>query len=48
MIIESSIALFIIVVTLFVFLKTKDRKETLVIKKENDMVYLLLGGRRAL
>ena len=48
MIIESSIALFIIAVTLFVFLKTKDRKETLVIKKENDMVYLLLGGRRAL
>jgi hypothetical protein len=38
MIIGSSIALFMIGVALFVYLKTKDRKETLVIKKENGVV----------
>ena len=47
-IIGSSVAGLIMFVVLVIYLKTKDRKETLVIKKENDMVYLLLGGRRAL
>lgn len=42
-IIGSSIAGLILLGILVIYLKTKDRKETLVIKKENDTLYFLLG-----
>lgn len=43
MLIGSSIAGLILLGALVVYLKTKDRKETLVIKKKNAIIYLLLG-----
>ena len=43
MIIGNSIALIIMGATFFVYYKTKDRKETLVIKRENGTLYFLLG-----
>lgn len=43
MVIGSSIAGLILLGILVMYLKTKDRKETLVIKIKNDMLYFLLG-----
>ena len=43
MIIGSSIAGLILVAIVVIYFKTKDRKETLVIKKENGTLYFLLG-----
>ena len=42
-IVGSSVAGLIMFVVLVIYLKTKDRKETLVIKRENDTLYFLLG-----
>jgi len=43
MIIGSSIAGLILVAIVVIYFKTKDRKETLVIKEENGTLYFLLG-----
>ena len=43
MLIGSAIAGLIMLVVLVIYLKTKDRKETLVIKRKNDVLYFLLG-----
>ena len=43
MIIGSSIAGLILVGIFVIYLKTKNRKETLVIKEENGILYFLLG-----
>jgi len=43
MIIGSSIVGLILVAIVVVYFKTKDRKETLVIKEENGILYFLLG-----